>query len=63
MNVSQADDYIVRIYRRGLDMLVGVVETDVPEDCTLFHSFAELQSILAREAALGLRHDHPGSVR
>jgi hypothetical protein len=50
MDTSHVDNYIVRIYRRRPGLLVGVVETDTPENCTLFHSYAELVTILARDA-------------
>jgi hypothetical protein len=51
MKIPNVDNYVVRIYRRSADMMLGVVETDIPEDCVLFHSFAELESILARDMA------------
>ena len=50
MSTSNVESFTVRIYRRSPEFMVGVVEGDAPEDCTLFHSFAELESILARAA-------------
>lgn len=48
------ESYIVRIYRRERDDIVGVVELPAEEQSFRFRSFAELHAILLRESEANL---------